>query len=69
MTRRRRRPRRRWREWIADGLVNVVGGCCGTTAEHLAAIAKAARDGTPRKVPSADGHTLLAGLEPMVLAA
>jgi 5-methyltetrahydrofolate--homocysteine methyltransferase len=56
-------------EWIADGLVNIVGGCCGTTAEHLAAIAGAARGGTPRKVPSRNGHTLLAGLEPMILAA
>ena len=56
-------------EWIADGLVNVVGGCCGTTAEHLAAIAGVARGATPRRVPRADGHTLLAGLEPMVIAA
>ena len=56
-------------EWIDDGLVNIVGGCCGTTAEHLAAIAKVARSGSPRKVPNADGHTLLAGLEPMILAA
>ncbi|MBA3510316.1 homocysteine S-methyltransferase family protein, partial [Sphingomonas sp.] len=56
-------------EWVADGLVNVVGGCCGTTAAHLAAIADAAHAGSPRKVPGADGHTLLAGLEPMVLAA
>ena len=56
-------------EWIDDGLVNIVGGCCGTTAEHLAAIAKVAQGGSPRKVPNADGHTLLAGLEPMILAA
>lgn len=56
-------------EWIEDGLVNIVGGCCGTTAEHLAAIAKVAQDGSPRKIPNPDGHTLLAGLEPMVLAA
>jgi 5-methyltetrahydrofolate--homocysteine methyltransferase len=56
-------------EWIADGLVNVVGGCCGTTAEHIAAIAGAARDCTPRAVPDSPRHTVLAGLEPMVLAA
>ena len=56
-------------EWIADGLVNVVGGCCGTTPEHLAAIAATARGAAPRRVPSADGHTMLAGLEPMILAA
>jgi len=56
-------------EWIEDGLVNIVGGCCGTTAEHLAAIAKVARGAPPRTIPRADGHTLLAGLEPMILAA
>ena len=56
-------------EWIDSGLVNIVGGCCGTTPAHLAAIAKAAAGRPPRKVPSAPGHTLLAGLEPMVIAA
>ncbi len=56
-------------EWIDGGLVNVVGGCCGTTAEHIAAIALAARGAPPRKLPHAPGHTLLAGLEPMVIAA
>jgi 5-methyltetrahydrofolate--homocysteine methyltransferase len=56
-------------EWVADGLVNIVGGCCGTTPAHLAAIAAVARGGAPRAVPSANGHTVLAGLEPMVLAA
>jgi 5-methyltetrahydrofolate--homocysteine methyltransferase len=57
------------REWIDSGLVNVVGGCCGTTPQHLAAIAGAARDCTPRAVPAARDATLLAGLEPMVIAA
>ena len=57
------------REWIDSGLVNVVGGCCGTTPQHIAAIAGAARDSTPRAVPVARGQTLLAGLEPMVIAA
>src|SRR6476619_644947 len=56
-------------EWIDSGLVNVVGGCCGTTPQHIAAIAGAARDCTPRAVPAARGETLLAGLEPMLIAA
>jgi 5-methyltetrahydrofolate--homocysteine methyltransferase len=56
-------------EWIDDGLVNIVGGCCGTTAEHIAAIAAEARGRETRRLPTPDGHTLLAGLEPMVLAA
>jgi 5-methyltetrahydrofolate--homocysteine methyltransferase len=56
-------------EWLAEGLVNVVGGCCGTTAAHIKAIAEAARGAAPRKLPQAPRHTLLAGLEPMVIAA
>jgi 5-methyltetrahydrofolate--homocysteine methyltransferase len=57
------------REWLDSGLVNIVGGCCGTTPEHIAAIAQAARGREPRKVPQAQRQTLLAGLEPMVIAA
>ena len=57
------------REWISDGLVNIVGGCCGTTPQHIAAIAVAARACTPRAVPASRQATVLAGLEPMVLAA
>ena len=57
------------REWVTSGLVNAVGGCCGTTPRHIAAIAGAARDCTPRAVPARSSGTLLAGLEPMVLAA
>ncbi|WP_310467525.1 homocysteine S-methyltransferase family protein [Sphingomonas sp.] len=56
-------------EWIADGLVNVVGGCCGTTQAHIAAIAAAAAGAPTRQIPAAPGHTVLAGLEPMILAA
>ena len=55
--------------FAASGLVNVVGGCCGTTAEHIAALAEAARRGAPRKLPGSEGRTVLAGLEPMILAA
>jgi len=57
------------REWLDAGLVNIVGGCCGTTPAHIAAIAEAARGRTPRQVPTAARQTLLAGLEPMVIAA
>ena len=57
------------RDWVTSGLVNIVGGCCGTTSQHIAAIAGAARDCTPRVVPAAQSGTLLAGLEPMLIAA
>ena len=55
--------------WLAEGLVNVVGGCCGTTPAHIAAIAGAVRGKAPRALPAARHDTLLAGLEPMVIAA
>ncbi len=56
-------------EWIRDGLINAVGGCCGTTPRHIRAIAEAAAGKPPRKIPLPRRHTLLAGLEPMVIAA
>ena len=56
-------------EWVGDDLVNIVGGCCGTTPAHIAAIARAVEGRTPRAVPQAPRRTVLAGLEPMVLAA
>jgi 5-methyltetrahydrofolate--homocysteine methyltransferase len=57
------------REWLDEGLVNIVGGCCGTTPAHIAAIAGTAEGAGPRVVPAAPTSTLLSGLEPMVLAA
>ncbi|WP_341633094.1 homocysteine S-methyltransferase family protein [Sphingomonas agri] len=57
------------REWAENKLVNIVGGCCGTTPLHIAAIAGAVRDCTPRIAPAPPPGTLLAGLEPMLIAA
>jgi 5-methyltetrahydrofolate--homocysteine methyltransferase len=57
------------REWAEAGQVNVLGGCCGSTPEHIAAIAKAATGLAPRKLPSLAPVTRLAGLEPFVMAA
>jgi 5-methyltetrahydrofolate--homocysteine methyltransferase len=57
------------RDWGQNGLVNIVGGCCGTTPSHIAAIAGTVRDCTPRAVPAPHSGTLLAGLEPMLIAA
>lgn len=56
-------------EWVADGLVNVVGGCCGTTPAHIAAIADTVSGARVRIPAAAPDHTVLAGLEPMILAA
>jgi 5-methyltetrahydrofolate--homocysteine methyltransferase len=43
-------------EFARDGLLNIVGGCCGTTPEHIAAIAAAVRDVPPRILGSADSE-------------
>jgi 5-methyltetrahydrofolate--homocysteine methyltransferase len=55
--------------WAREGIVNIVGGCCGTTPEHIAAIASAVKDHPPRQIPAGQRRTLLAGIEPMTLAA
>ncbi|HEX8641830.1 MAG TPA: homocysteine S-methyltransferase family protein [Allosphingosinicella sp.] len=57
------------RTWAEQGIVNIVGGCCGTTPEHIAAIAGVVGDYPPRQLPTPSRRTLLAGIEPMYLAA
>jgi len=57
------------REWAEQGIVNIVGGCCGTTPAHIQAIAEAVRDFPPRALPAPERLTRLAGIEPMILAA
>ena len=57
------------REWAEAGQVNILGGCCGSTPAHIAAIAKAAAGLPPRRLPQPDPLTRLAGLEPFVMAA
>lgn len=56
-------------QWLDDGLVNIVGGCCGTTPAHIAAIAKAVEGRAPRSIPQPQVVTRLAGLEPFIMAA
>ena len=54
-------------EFARAGLVNIVGGCCGTTPDHVRAI-KAAVDGVaPRRIPSPPPHTRFSGLEPFTI--
>jgi 5-methyltetrahydrofolate--homocysteine methyltransferase len=54
-------------EFAESGLVNIVGGCCGTTPEHIAALAKAVKGVPPRRIPSVAPFLRLSGLEPLVL--
>jgi 5-methyltetrahydrofolate--homocysteine methyltransferase len=54
-------------EFAAAGLVNVVGGCCGTTPDHIAAIAKAVAGQAPRAIPEVPRQLRLSGLEAFTL--
>ncbi|MBE9515804.1 MAG: methionine synthase [Proteobacteria bacterium] len=49
------------REWAESGYLNIVGGCCGTSPDHIRAIAEAVKDVAPRKVPSHESACRLAG--------
>lgn len=54
-------------EFARSGLVNIVGGCCGTTPEHISAIAAAIEGVAPRKIPQVQPRLRLSGLEPFTL--
>jgi 5-methyltetrahydrofolate--homocysteine methyltransferase len=53
-------------EWASAGLINIVGGCCGTTPEHIRAIQRAVSKYPPRHVPEVAHKLRLSGLEPFV---
>lgn len=55
-------------EWAKSGLVNVLGGCCGTTPPHIKAISGAVKGKAPRKVAEPPRAMRLSGLEPFQLA-
>jgi 5-methyltetrahydrofolate--homocysteine methyltransferase len=52
--------------WLADGLINIVGGCCGSTPDHIAHIAEHAKSHKPRQLPKNEQRLRLSGLEPFV---
>jgi 5-methyltetrahydrofolate--homocysteine methyltransferase len=54
-------------EFARSGLVNIVGGCCGTTPAHIKAFAEAIEGVVPRQVPELPRHLRLSGLEPFTL--
>jgi 5-methyltetrahydrofolate--homocysteine methyltransferase len=56
-------------EWARQGMVNILGGCCGSTPAHIAAMAEAVKGLAPRTLPKPPVVTRLAGLEAMNLAA
>lgn len=54
-------------EWAKSGLLNIIGGCCGTTPDHIAAFARAVKGIAPRAIPLASPALRLSGLEPFTL--
>ena len=52
--------------WFADGLINIIGGCCGSTPDHIAHIAEHAQKYKPRVPPEIEPKMRLSGLEPFV---
>jgi 5-methyltetrahydrofolate--homocysteine methyltransferase len=53
-------------EWAQSGLLNIVGGCCGSTPKHIAALANVVKDCAPRKIVQREVKMRLSGLEPFV---
>ncbi|WP_342330415.1 methionine synthase [Pedobacter sp. FW305-3-2-15-E-R2A2] len=54
-------------DFIQHGFVNIVGGCCGTTPEHISCIAAKAKKVSPRKIPEVAPYLRLSGLEPVTI--
>jgi len=54
-------------EFAGSGLVNILGGCCGTTPDHIRRIAEEAAKYAPRKIPEITPYTRLSGLEPLTI--
>jgi 5-methyltetrahydrofolate--homocysteine methyltransferase len=53
--------------FATNGWLNIVGGCCGTTPDHIRAIAGAVSGAAPRKTPAVESYTRLSGLEPLTI--
>lgn len=52
-------------EWARSGLLNIIGGCCGTTPAHIEALAAVIKDVPPRSIPNIEPQCRLSGLEPL----
>ncbi|CAH7366472.1 cobalamin-dependent methionine synthase [Vibrio chagasii] len=56
------------KEWAESGFLNLIGGCCGTTPEHIRQMAEAVEGVTPRQLPELPVSCRLSGLEPLTIA-
>ncbi len=57
------------KQWAENAQVNILGGCCGSTPEHIAAMSEAVAGLEPRAIPEVSTEMRLAGLEPFTMAA
>ncbi|ENP0873515.1 methionine synthase [Vibrio parahaemolyticus] len=55
------------KEWASSGFLNLIGGCCGTTPEHIRQMAQAVEGVTPRALPDLPVACRLSGLEPLTI--
>ncbi|PMH29323.1 methionine synthase [Vibrio lentus] len=56
------------KEWAESGFLNLIGGCCGTTPEHIRQMAEAVEGVTPRQLPDLPVSCRLSGLEPLTIS-
>ena len=56
-------------EWATAGFLNIIGGCCGTTPQHIAAMVAAVEGVAPRQLPTIPVACRLSGLEPLNITA
>lgn len=54
-------------EFLESGFANIIGGCCGTTPDHIRKFAEIAKNAAPRNIPPNDHHLKLSGLEPLIV--
>ena len=54
-------------DFVGNGFANIIGGCCGTTPDHIRRFVEIAKKAKPRKIPPNDHHLKLSGLEPLIV--
>ncbi|MCL4142616.1 UNVERIFIED_CONTAM: hypothetical protein GTU68_017878, partial [Idotea baltica] len=55
------------KDFVSSGFVNIIGGCCGTTPEHIRIMAESVKDLSPREIPEVATESNYAGLEPLIV--
>jgi len=55
------------KDFVGSGMANIIGGCCGTTPQHIKAMAEAVNGMTPRQIPEVESYPMYAGLEPLIV--